>query len=144
MNAVREALATLDVDLMRKAWTQLFPHLPPPKTHVDALAAIHMARTAAESMSLKQRAYSHQWLTERQLPSQLPDRLKPKAERLYPVRVEAVGISVNSKYAVVRDAIQTAMQDAVLDCYANGDKAPEIVKPRMMEARARERRGLGL
>lgn len=144
MNVFREALANLDVDLMLKAWAATCPHLPAPKTRPDALAALHMARTAAESMSLQDRAYSHRWLTERRLPSQLPDALRPSAERLYPVRIEAVGISVNSKYAVVEKAIRGAMEEVVADCYANGDKAPEIVKPRMMEARARERRGLML
>lgn len=127
---------------MRTVWAHVAPHLPQPATDADVLVSIHMARTASESMPLRDRAYSHRWLTERGYPSQLPDRLKPSAERLYPRVVKAVGISVNSKYPIVVQSIRGAMEDAVNDCYANGDTATEIVKPQMMAARAREQRSL--
>lgn len=140
----RRALVHLDISLIRKVWRHVQPHLPQPQSDHDALAAMHMARTAAESVPAKLRAYSHRWLVERGLPSQLPDRLKPDAERLYPVTVGAVGISVNSRHEVVRDSVRGAMEDAVADCYANGDESPTIVKPQMMAARVRELRGLGL
>jgi hypothetical protein len=140
----RRALVDLDVGLVRSVWRQASPHLPQPKDDAEALTALHMARTAAESLPLKDRAYSHRWLSERALPSQLPDHLKPSAERLYPVIVDAVGISVNSRYLEVKLGVRGAMEDAVLDCYANGDKEPDVVRPQMMAARERELRGLGL
>jgi hypothetical protein len=52
---------------------------------------------------------------------------------------------VNSKYSVVKVAIQTAMENAVLEAYADGHvDEPEKVRQRMLEARRREQRGLGL
>lgn len=119
--------------------------MPVPETRFDALVALHLARTTARSIPIRLRAYSHRWLLDRNYPSQLPDRLKPRAERLYPQAIGAVGISVNSKYPVVQAAIQNAMSNAVLEAYADGHQDdPEVVKARMQEARSRERRGLGL
>lgn len=140
---MRAALAALDVGLMRRMWAAISPHLPQPQSDADALIAMHMARTASESITLADRVYSHRWLTERALPSQLPDRLRPSAEQVVPRVVTSVGIAVKSQYPVVHDAITGAMQAAVEDCYANGDEAPEIVKPRMMEARRKEQIALG-
>jgi hypothetical protein len=111
-------------------------------SEAQTLAAIHIARTEAESMPLAARAYSHRWLLERGYTSRLPDRLKPSAERLYPEVVGAVGISANSKHLAIKTGVQNVMEYAVNDCYANGDTDPVIVKPRMMEARAKELRGL--
>ena len=46
---------------------------------------------------------------------------------------------------MVKNAIQGAMQNAVLEAYADGhEKQPDIVKKRMLEARQKERKGLGL
>ena len=99
---------------------------------------LHHARTQSP-LDLKLRAYSHRWLLDRGLPSGLPDELKPKAERLYPVKVEAVGISINGGgiFAPVIPLIRGAMEDAVLECFADGHKETEIVRPRMFEARAK-------
>ena len=136
---LRRCLIELDVPGIRRIWAAVAPHAPPPS---DALAAIHMARTCAESIPFRLRAYSHRWLTERALPSQLPDALKPKAERIFPVIVGSVGISVNSKHIEVKAGVLGAMEGAVLDCYANGDEEPALVKRQMFEARDRELRGL--
>lgn len=141
---MQQCLIDLDVVRVRKLWAHLAPHLPQDMSDQDALTALHVARTAAESIPLKLRAYSHRWCLERNVPSQLPDKLKPKAERIYPRVVDAVGVAVSSKYAEVKQAIGGAMSYAVLDCYANGDTDPRIVKPRMHEARVRERKALGL
>jgi hypothetical protein len=138
----RAALEAGDVRLCKKMWAAFNPHLPQPE---DPEAAMHMARTVAETVSFKARAYSHCWLTERGLPSQLPDRLKPSAERLYPRPVEAVGISVNCRNPWLKPAmveVREAMEAIVSDCYANGDTNPLIVKPRMQEARERTMRQL--
>lgn len=138
----RRALIDLDVGLIRRIWSHVAPHLPQPRTRDDTLVALHVARTASESVPLNLRAYSHAWLLERGLPSRLPDHLKPSAQRLYPIVVGSVGISVNSRHQAVKDGVQVAMEDAVLDCYGMGDEDPKIVKPRMMEARDRELKGL--
>jgi hypothetical protein len=135
----REALETLDVELARKIWAHAKPGMPQPRTDAEALMALHVARTAASSVTFRARAYSHAWLAERGLPSQLPDELKPKAERLYPRIVDAVGIAVRAiseEHKPIARMIERAMSDAVADCYANGDRDPQIVKARMREARA--------
>lgn len=111
--------------------------MPQPKPE-HAEAAMHMARTGADTIAFKHRAYSHNWLKERGLPSQLPDWLKPSADRLYPTVVEGVGISVNSRNPFLQPAmleVQGAMENVVADMYANGDTDPVKVKKRMLEAR---------
>jgi hypothetical protein len=141
---MRRCLVDLDVDGVRRVWVVAAPHLASHASDADTLTALHVARTTAESVPFRLRAYSHRWLVERGLPSQMPDALKPKAERLYPRVVEGVGISVNSKYPIIAQSIGGVMHAAVEDCYANGDTDPEIVRPRMMEARHKEKRALGL
>jgi len=62
-------------------WAGIFPNEPQPQDDAATLATLHYARTLANSVPFKLRAYSHRWLCERNLPSGLPDALKPKAER---------------------------------------------------------------
>jgi hypothetical protein len=129
-------------------------HLPAarqPASREDAEIAMHGARTAAEQVSLRKRAWSHRWLCERGLPSKLPEHLRPKAEQMFlPVQI-GVGISVGRarfypQAAELRPAfneIQTAMEHAVLDAQAEGKLADApFVKSRIMEARARTRKML--
>jgi hypothetical protein len=137
----RQALEDGDVSLLRKIWADQFPKMPQPKTDDEARAIMHRARTEMEMMPFAKRAYSHAWLTERSLPSALPDHLKPKAERLYPVVVGVVGIAVMGKSPIgkaIAPLISKAMSDAVMDAYAHGTTDPVFVKQRMMEARERE------
>jgi hypothetical protein len=132
------ALEDLDVKTVRALWASVAPDLPQPETDEDALRSIHAARTAAASVEFKRRAYSHAWLLDHGLPSLLPDELKPKAERIFPVTVGAVGISVRASSparAALGLVIRGAMENAVLDCFANGDRDPDLVKSRMLEAR---------
>lgn len=144
-NDVRRCLVELDIEGMVRAWGRAWPGLPVPATRGEVLVALHIARTAAASVPIRLRAYSHRWLTDQGYPSQLPDHLKSRAERLYPKVEKSVGISVNSKYPVVKYAIQTAMEQAVLEAYADGHRdEPEKVRQRMLEARRKEQRGLGL
>lgn len=142
----RRCLEDLDVAGVRKLWAHISPNLPAPKSDAEALTTLHMARTAAESMPLKLRAYSHRWLLDRGLPSQLPDPLKPKAERLYPRVIEAVGISVNFSSPLLKPAealIRTSMEDAVNDVFADDPHPdPALVSARMAEARERETKAL--
>lgn len=121
-------------------WSQLAPHLPQPKTDDEAEAIMHLARTETWSIPLRPRAYSHRWLLERGLPSRLPDRLKPRAERLYPQVVEGVGISLNTNKEWLKPAIpiiRGAMEDAVSEAYADGRTNPDFVRTRMQEARSK-------
>ena len=142
---IRRCLIELDIEGMVRAWGRMWPGLPVPATRGEVLVALHIARTTAATVPLRLRAYSHRWLIDQGYPSQLPDHLKSRAERLYPKVEKSVGISVNSKYPVVKHAIQTAMEQAVLEAYADGHSdEPEKVRQRMLEARQKERRGLGL
>lgn len=141
----RQALEDCDVALVCKIWKHVAPHYPQPKTDEDALMRIHAARTAAESITFKKRAYSHQWLMERGLPSGLPDCLRKSAERMYPVPFATVGISVNSRYDFIEKAIGGVMRNAVLEAEGDGLLRNDVhVKKRMMEARLREQKALGL
>lgn len=140
---MRRCLIDLDVAGARRLWGELFPQMPQPVDDGDIVTTLHLARTASGSVPFRARAYSHAWLCERHLPSQMPDGLKPRAERLHPRMVGAVGIAVKSKWPAVSKAIGGAMRGAVLDCYANGDEHPSIVRPRMLAARRKEQIALG-
>lgn len=140
-SAFRQCLLDVDVATMRKLHAYMSPHLPPAGTDEEVEISIHIARTATISIRFKERAYSHTWLTERSLPSQLPDDLRPHAERMYPRVVSAVGISVNflsSEMKPVEVAVRSAMEDAVREVHADGKilNTP-LVKQRMEEARKR-------
>lgn len=139
MSAQSEFIAALeagDVALASKAAKILFPHLPQPAEHAET--TLHMARTQMAEISFKKRAYSHAWLTERGLPSQLPDELKPRAQRIYPVISEAVLVSANSNSPHLKPAakiVERAMSDAVEEAYADGKREPAFVRSRIQEAR---------
>jgi len=142
----RECMEQLDATRARAVWGHVCPHLPQPANDAHTLVVLHMARTAAASMKFKSRAYSHAWLVERGYPSQLPDELKPSAERMYPRNAPAVGISVNFRAPELAPAavmIRGAMENAVLEAEADGKlENSEHVKARMAEARAKERKAL--
>ena len=143
--AFSNLLETADLDGLRTYWRESAPHLPQPKTRLEAEIAMHRARTEAKSVSLRKRAYSHAWLRERELPSGLPDELRPSAERLYPIVKSAVGISVNVKSEWLKPAaaeIQRAMECAVEDAYAEGRTDPAFVSARMAEAKSAASRAL--
>ena len=143
--AFRHCLETLDVEGVRRLWAHSAPHLPQPKSDADALTTLHMARTQCEALPLKARAYSHRWLIEQGLPSQLPDHLKQSAERIYPRVATAVGLAINLGNAALKpaaDAIRSAMNDEIEDCYASKREAPDYVKPRMDAVGEKERRKL--
>jgi hypothetical protein len=127
-----------DPKALRAAWKHAAPHLPQPKTDHEAEVTMHMARTASVLMPMKLRRYSHDWLLERNLPSQLPPEEQPRI-------AEAVGISVNFRSAILMPAaneVRGAMEAAVEDCYANGDTAVAIVQGRMAEAKQKTMKAL--
>jgi hypothetical protein len=134
----RQALENLDIGLARKMWAHVMPHLPQPQSDGEALIGMHMARTAAKSITFTGRAYSHAWLVERGLPSQLPDRLRPRAERLCPRTVPAVGIAVQHRTPIAL-SIRRAMEEAVLDA---GVADPPLTKRAILSARTKARRSL--
>lgn len=141
----RSLLAAGDVRGLRAYWAKVSPQLPQLRNDEEAEIAMHMARTSAKSIPLKLRVWSHRWLVERMLPSQLPDALRARAERMYPVVRDAVGISVNFSSALLAPAaleIRSSMEDAVEDAYAEGRTDPGFVTSRMQEARARTTRAL--
>lgn len=134
----RRCMEELDIQAARRLWKHVSPHLAQPTSDTSMLACLHLARTQSESIRSELRAYSHRWLLDNGYPSQLPDRLKPYAERLYPVIADAVGISVNSNNKLMKPIIpqvRGAMENVVLDCYADGQKDPSIIKARMNEAK---------
>jgi hypothetical protein len=136
--AFRRCLIELDVIGLCGLWFQVAPGAPQPKNNDEALITLHYARTQAESIPDKLRCYSHAWLSERGMPSGLPGRLKPKAARLYPHKVEAVGVAVKARTAAsepIARAMEKAMSDAVAACYANGERDPEVIAARMAAAR---------
>ena len=138
---LRACLETMDVDGVRRLWAAVSPHLAQPKDDEEAIATMHIARTGSESIHKHLRCYSHSWLTERGLPSHLPDQLKPLADRLYPRIVSAVGIAVkarNPDYQPAADEIRKAMEVAVMEADADGRLTDdEYVRQRMREARKR-------
>jgi len=138
---MRRCLEALDIAGIRRLWRHAAPGMPQPESDDDALIAIHIARTASETIDFKLRAYSHSWLAERDIPSQLPDSLRPRAERLYPRVAEAVGIAalIQRPYTPV---VQGVMRDAVAECYADGERCPKVIRGLMMERRAREMKRL--
>lgn len=143
--AFRALLEAGDVDALRSAWAEVAPQFPQPKSRAEAEIAMHVARTGM-AIAFKKRAYSHAWLTERSLPSQLPDRFKPRAERMYPRVTSTVGISVNARnpfLVPIIGEVQTAMEHAVLEAEADGKLEDSgFVKARMREARERTYRSL--
>lgn len=136
----RNLLEAGDIDGCRAWFAANAPHLPQAETREQAEIVMHRARTEAASVSLRARAYSHRWLSERRLPSGLPDALRPAAERLYPVRKVSVGISVNFRSPHMKGAeriVRGAMEDAVLDADAQGRiEDAAFVSARMEDAKA--------
>lgn len=124
---------------IRALWAKVSPHLPQPASDAEALATIHRARTEARSIPLRLRAYSHRWLIDHALPSGLPDELKPRAERMYPRIVRAVGIAVRGISEAGRERavlVREAMVDAVENAYADGITDSARVRALMTKARA--------
>lgn len=139
--AYRDALERLDINGMRKLWAYTNPQHPHPGSDADVLASMHMARTQISDLPLKLRFYSHSWLLERNLPSMLPDRLRPSADRMYPRVVKAVGLSVSSSSPIaapILHLVRGAMEEAVLEAVADGKlDDSEYVKKRIIEAKDR-------
>jgi hypothetical protein len=101
--------------------------------------ALHAARTKCESIRFRLRAYSHAWLLDRGYPSLLPDRLKPRAQREYPIIASAVGFAMNAKSAHMREIIpevSKAVAGAIMEAAEDGRllEAP-FVRSRIIETK---------
>lgn len=141
----RDLLESGDFRQLRRVASRLMPHLPPPASDAEAEQVMHIARTGSVMVSFDRRAWSHRWLTERGLPSALPDDLKPKAERLCPIVHEGVGFAYAPTSALLRPAADEIAGDvhaAIRDCYANGDTDPAVVRGRMLEVKEASKRRL--
>jgi hypothetical protein len=137
-DVMRRALEDHDVLTCVKLWEHVAPNMPQPESDDQAYFIMHHACTQTENVNLRSRAYSHRWLLDHGYPSGLPDRLKSKAEQICPKIVDAVGIACGSASEALRPLlpiVRGAMEDVVLDHYADGVKDPRIIKPRMLEAR---------
>jgi hypothetical protein len=146
----KRALQDGDAAVLWGIWAEVMPHLPKPRTLEKATEVMHAARTASDCISDRGRCYSHAWLLDHGLPSQLPERLKAKAEQFYPRQVQAVGLSVNFSRTLRRlfpgldHEVRTAMNGAVEDLAADGadlDDKP-VVQGLMFERRDRTLKGL--
>jgi len=129
---MQRCIADLDVEAAQRLWHHMAPHMSQPKSSEETLAVLHMARTALDAAAFKDRAYSHAWLAERALPSQLPDRLKPRAERLYPHIVTAAAYSINYKSVFLRPIkplVMKAIGEKINELWADhkGKPDPQLV-----------------
>lgn len=140
----RNAMEDGDHERLRRLWSHAFPSMPQPAEGFESLASMHMARAQAESVTPAKRYYSHSWLLDHDLPSRLPDELRPAAERAYPRVARCVGISVNMKSDMLRPvkgAIVAAMTEEVEDAAARGELGDSaLVRGRMMGAYDRTKR----
>jgi hypothetical protein len=140
VNEFKRCLIDLDTEAAIRLWPTVFPQSPLPSGREEILLVLHFARTKTQALAFRLRAYSHSWLCERGLPSALPDNLRPKADRLYPRIVEAVGVSVkdlSGRRQEYARRLEKAMADAVAEAYADGRRDSEFVRLRMQEARER-------
>ena len=144
--AFRNLLEAGDVEGCRAYWAAHAPHLPQAESAEQAETVMHIARTASDSVSFRLRAYSHRWLIERDLGSQLPDQLRPAADRLHPERAVAVAISVNFRSPYMKGAesqVRGAMEAAVLEADADGRiEDAAFVSARMSAAKSKAMRVL--
>lgn len=69
----RRCLVDLDVAGVMALWRHVAPHLGQPSSEREALYTMHLARTKAENVSPRLRAYSQRWLNERGFGSFLPE-----------------------------------------------------------------------
>lgn len=141
----RRALEDGDLVTLRGIWREAMPHLPQVSDD-DAPFVMHHARTQCSAVSLKARAYSHRWLTERGQPSGLPDALKPTCERLCPKAVTTTGIAVGFSSPLLKpvgEILQRVMGDAAAEVYAAGQGEDQpLITRRMNDARAAETKRL--
>lgn len=138
----RRCLLEADVPGIMRIWKHTNPHLPQPSPS-EAYLQLHLARTEAESVPKKLKLYSYDLLYEHGY--QKIDGKWVHGEPVFigegdpSVKALSVGIASKSRYADVRERIVAAMKDAYLNEIAKGITEPEIVRGKMLEARAKQR-----
>lgn len=145
---MRDILLRLDIEAFRRLWGHVSAHLVQPQNEFQALAMMHNARTQAASIDLRRRAYSHQWLIANNLPSMLPNDLKPKAEQIdfrfvYGVGLAVKTISKDPERAIIAKELRAAMAGAAEEAVHEGRLDTEFLRARMADARAKRLRELG-
>lgn len=136
-DALRDALIAGDVDLLQRMWATWFPHAYRPQNWQEAEIQLHLARTKAQNVPLRLRCYSHHWLIERELPSMLPDDLKPKAESYRPKIASAVGFAWGTHSKIMKPAepiIVRAVSDRIEEMALDGmlESNPDGVRTEML------------
>lgn len=63
----RQCLENLDAAGARDIWAHVMPHLPLPKNEDDTFEIMHRARVEMRSLPERAKAYSRQWLKEREI-----------------------------------------------------------------------------
>lgn len=139
-DAMMRCIRDCDAVLAMRIWKWERPNAAQPENVYQATMMLHYARTKLSNIPHKERFWSHCWLLDHAFPSALPDHLRAKAERMYPVEVAVVGIASGSgpqRKNAFNYAVEKVMSDAVLEMQADGHRlgAP-IVKARMLEKRA--------
>ena len=125
---MKRCIIELDIDAAQRLWHHMAPHMAKPESDEQTLMVLHMARTALDSAKFEARAYSHAWLCERSLPSQLPDKLKPRADRLYPRIVTAAAYSINFKSSFlkpIKSLVMKAIDERMNELWADSKKTPD-------------------
>lgn len=148
-DAVRQCMLDLDARRARTIWRVIAPHLPPCDSDADMLITLHVMRTEDSHLTQwfpeKLRFYSHRWLLDKGLPSKLPDRLKPRADRLCPKKVRVLGYAPAG--AAGEEACATigaAMFEKFQELEADGTTDKTRAEPEIQRARFKERRALML
>lgn len=136
----RRCLENLDIEGVRRIWAETHKHLPQPVNDEQTLIQIHMARAGSKSMAHRLRLYSHQWLTERNLPSPLPNHLRPKNEQVPSVLAEAAGLAVISKVPEAKTYLLEKLQASALEAFADGVRNPAVLRGRIAETVRREKK----
>lgn len=137
---LRDCLVRGDAVALAAIWARLHPDQPQPSTPGKAEIMLHYARTAAASVPLALRRYSHAWLLDRAQPSALPPSLWPRPPELKIVEAVAVGSIARSPASIdLSRAVQRAMADKAAELQADGVKDPEFIRREMLAARAKVR-----
>jgi hypothetical protein len=134
---MHRCLVQLDLEGAMRLWKHVAPHL----CGLDAgqsMIALHMARVEALRIPRRLKLYSTDWLAERGF-QKVDGRWVAGPPKTPAGVVEAVGIAVRSNDPTLKKKITTAMEDAVLNCFARGTLEPAMQREAMLKARAKVR-----
>jgi len=136
------ALEAGDSKELRRLWSHSHSHLPQ-VSEKEAEKMLHLARCGTGTLPLKLRAYSHRWLVERNIPSPLPDEIRPECERLYPRIADSVALCFRASNPAFKEVAAYAQHKASLaveEMWAENDKDPLRVRNRIKEVKLQSER----